>query len=158
MLAKVYMQLGNYSSAETQLAAVVNGAEAAGISLQENFADIFSTDLNSEIIFATQLSTSINDEYGFTGFPGWFSGGDTKSLTPLDSDLIAAFDASPGDLRRDLTINDTLMTSPKWVLGLEQDWIELRLGDVVLLYAEALNENGNTSAALAELNLSLIHI
>jgi len=152
MLAKVYMQMADYTNAETELENVVTEAGSAGVMLQENFADVFNSDLNSEIIFATQLSTSIEDEYDNTDFPGWFSGGDTKSLTPLDDDLIAAFDASPGDLRRDLTINDTLKNSPKYVLGLEQDWIELRFGDVILLYAEALNENGNTSAALEELN------
>ena len=143
LLGKVYMQMGNYSSAATELAAVVTGADAAGISLQANFADIFGedNDLNSEIIFATQLSTSIDDEYDFTGFPGWFSGGDTKSLQPLDPDLVAAFDASPGDLRRDLTIDESNMTGPKWG-GLDQDWIELRLADVLLLHAEAMNETG----------------
>ncbi len=153
LLGKVYMHMGNFGSAETQLAAVVNGAGSAGIALQSNFANIFgeTNDLNSEILFATQLSTSIEDEYDFTGFPGWFSGGDTKSLQPLDTDLIAAFDASPGDSRRALTIDETNMTGPKWG-GLDQDWIELRLGDVILLYAEALNENGDTPAALVELN------
>ena len=46
------------------------------------------------------------------------------------------------------------MASPKFPQtdGPDHDWIELRLGDVILLYAEALNENGNTSAALVELN------
>jgi len=153
MLGKVYMQRRNFSAAETELAKVMNSADAAGVALLGNFADIFGelNDLNPEIIFATQLSTSIGSGYNFTGFPGWFSGGDTKSLTPLDPDLIAAFDASPGDLRRDLTIDSEALTGPKWG-GLDQDWIELRLGDVVLLYAEALNENGDTSAALTELN------
>lgn len=153
MLGKVYMQIGDFSSAEGQLAAVVNGAAGAGISLQENFADIFGeeNDLNSEIIFATQLSTSINDEYGFTLFSGWFSGGDTKSLNPLDSDLINAFDAieaadggGNSDLRRALTLDEDNMTGIKWG-GLDQDWIELRFADVILLYAEALNENGATA-------------
>ena len=37
-------------------------------------------------------------------------------------------------------------------LGSEHDWIELELADVILLYAEALNENGNTAAALTQLN------
>lgn len=153
LLGKVHMHRSDFSSAVTQLAAVVNGADGAGIILQENFADIFGeeNDLNAEIIFATQLSTSINTGYGFTGFPGWFDGGDTKSLQPLDPDLIAAFDASPGDLRRELTINETLMTGPKWG-GLDQDWIEIRLGDVILLYAEALNETGSSESALVELN------
>ena len=153
LLGKVYMHLRDFGSAETQLKAVVDGAAAANITLQPNFADIFgeANDLNSEIIFATQLSTSIDDDYGFTGFPGWFSGGDTKSLQPLDRDLIDAFDASPGDLRRDVTIDATALIGTKWG-GLDQDWIELRLGDVILLYAEALNENGDTAEALIQMN------
>jgi hypothetical protein len=154
MLGKVYMQRANYSDAEPQLAAVVNGAGGAGIALLDSFQNIFAAgaDLNAEIIFATQQSSSIDDGYGFTLFPGWFSGGDTKSLMPLDTDLIAAFDDSPGDLRRDVTIDPDNLIGPKYGGGLEQDFIELRLGDVILLYAEALNENGNTSAALTELN------
>ena len=36
--------------------------------------------------------------------------------------------------------------------GPDHDWIELRLGDIILLYAEALNENGKTSEALTDLN------
>lgn len=157
LLGKVYMHMGDFSSAETQLAAVVNGAAAAGISLQTNFADIFgeANDLNSEIIFATQLSTSIEDEYGFTGFPGWFKGADTKSPQPLDPDLIAAFDAIEAadggntDLRRALTIDEANMTGLKWG-GLDQDWIELRLADVLLLYAEAMNENGSSPEAVLD--------
>ena len=31
-------------------------------------------------------------------------------------------------------------------------FIELRLADVILLYAEALNENGNSSSAITQLN------
>jgi len=158
LLGKVYMQIGDFGSAQSQLAAVVNGAAEAGVSLQANFADIFgeANDLNSEIIFATQLSTSINDEYDGTGFPGWFSGGDTKSLQPLDARLIAAFDAIEAadggntDLRRALTINEANMTGPKWG-GLDQDWIELRFGDVLLLYAEALNETGSSAEAVLDI-------
>ncbi len=160
MLGKVYMQLRDFSNAASQLAAVVNGAAGAGISLQENFADIFGVDndLNSEIIYAAQISSSIVDEYGFSEFWSWSGGLDTKSLLPLDSDLIAAFDASEADgetdLRRAVTIDEGLMASPKFPQtgGPDHDWIELRLGDVILLYAEALNENGDASGALRELN------
>ena len=156
MLGKVYMQMGNFSSAASELAAVVNGAAGAGISLQANFADIFGVDndLNSEIIYATQISSSVNDEYGFSEFWSWSGGLDTKSLMPLDPDLVAAFDASEGDLRRDVTINTETMASPKFPQsgGPDHDWIELRLADVILLYAEALNETGGTAAALTELN------
>jgi len=156
MLGKVYMQLGNYSAAAPHLSAVVSGADGAGISLQENFADIFGVDndLNSEIIYATQINSSIGDEYGFSEFWSWSGGLDTKSLEPLDEDLIAAFDASDGDLRRAVTIDTALLSSPKFPQtgGPDHDWIELRLGDVILLYAEALNENGDTAGALTELN------
>ncbi len=160
MLGKVYMQMGDFSSAATELAAVVNGAAGAGISLQANFGDIFGVDndLNSEIIYATQISSSISDEYGFSEFWSWSAGLDTKSLLPLDPDLIAAFDASEAaggtDLRRAVTIDEALMASPKFPQtgGPDHDWIELRLADVILLYAEALNETGNASGALAQLN------
>jgi len=155
LLGKVYMHLSDFNNAERLLATVVNDAPDAGIMLLDSFADIFAagSDLNAEVIYATQQSSSINDEYGFTLFPGWFSGGDTKSLAPLDPDLIAAFDeSSEDDLRREVTINEDNLTSPKYGNGLEQDWIELRLGDVILLYAEALNESNNTDDAIDELN------
>lgn len=156
MLGKVYMQQGDYSSAVSPLAAVVTGATGASIMLQDNFADVFGVDndLNSEIIYATQISSSINDEYGFSEFWSWSAGLDTKSLTPLDPSLVAAFDASPGDLRRAVTIDTDKMSSPKFPQtgGPDHDWIELRLADVILLYAEALNETGNSSGAVAELN------
>jgi hypothetical protein len=157
-LGKVYVHRGNFGSAEPLLASVVNGAAAAGITLQENFADIFLNDLNSEVIFATQVSSSIVDEYGFSEFFSWYGGLDTKSLMPLDPDLILAFDASEAsgdtDLRRAVTIDEALMASPKYPQtgGEDLDWIEMRLADVILLYAETLNENGNTSGALVELN------
>lgn len=153
-LAKAYMTRGDFGSAEPHLAAIINGAAAAGISLQANFADVFGelNDLNSEIIFATQVSSSVIDEYGFSDFWSWSGGLDTKSLLPLDASLIAAFDASEADgdtdLRRAVTIDEAVMASPKFPQtgGPDHDWIELRLADVMLLYAETLNETGSSAA------------
>ncbi len=156
MLGKVYLQRGDFNNAASALGSVVNSAASAGHSLQEDFSTVFGVDndLNPEIIFATQVSSSIVDEYGFSEFWSWSGGLDTKSLLPLDPDLVTAFDASPGDLRRDVTINTELMASPKFPQtgGPDHDWIELRLADVILMYAEALNETGSTSNALTELN------
>ncbi len=157
-LGKVYLHMGNYNSAKTQLADVVSGAAAAGVSLRAKFADIFgeANDLNSEILFATRLSTSIEDEYGYTLFAGWFKGNDTKSLKPLDPDLTAAFNAvagaalAGGDVRRSLTIDEANSKGKKWG-GLDQDWIELRYADVILMYAEALNETGSPAATVLAL-------
>ncbi len=146
-LGKVYLYRGNFTEAATTLGAVVNSAAAAGITLESDFANVV-VDGNSEIIFATPLSTSVPNAYGSaTTFVGWFSGADTKSLTPLDPRLIDAFDASSAagggtDLRKALTIDTENMNgSNKYTGALDQDYIDLRLSDVILMYAEALNEN-----------------
>jgi hypothetical protein len=163
LLGKVYAAMGNYASAASNLGAVVNGASGAGISLEANFSDIFgfANEGNSEIIYATQVSSSIVDEYGFgSDFWNWFVGDDSKADFPVDSDLVAAFDASDAtgatDLRRAVTIDAAGTTAIKFPKdggnGGEHDWIEIRLGDVILLYAEALNENGDTAGALTQLN------
>lgn len=158
-LGKVYMHRGDYASAATEFLAVINAAAVAGINLEANFVDVV-TDGNSEILFATQVSTSIPDQYNAgTEYPGWFSGGDTKSLLPLDSDLTAAFDAvagnvvdaGVGDIRRALTIDEASSIGVKYPGGLEQDFIELRLSDVILMYAEALNETGSSAADVLSL-------
>ena len=157
-LGKVYMYRGNFGSAAPLFASVLDNAAAAGLSLESDFANVVN-DESSEILFATQMSTSVPDEYGFTEFPGWFAGADTKSPTPLDPDLVAAFDdayAAGGgvgmDIRKEGSIDLVNSTGGfKYSGGLEQDWIELRLSDVILLYAEALNENGSPSTTVLSL-------
>ena len=158
LLGKVYATMGDFTNAEIQLAIVVNGAAAAGISLKSNFNEIFGAAneaVNSEIIFATQISASIVDEYSFgSDFWNWFVGDDSKSNLPVDPDLVAAFDASDAngggiDLRRAVTLSVDGTTAIKFPkdggLGSDHDWIEIRLADVILLYAEALNENGTSA-------------
>lgn len=164
LLGKVYAAMGDYSNAETQLAAVVNGAAGAGISLKSNFNEIFGAaneSGNSEIIYATRISSSIVDEYSFgSDFWNWFVGDDSKSDLPVDPDLVAAFDASDAngggtDLRRAVTLSDDGLKAIKFPkeggLGSEHDWIEIRLADVILLYAEALNENGTAADTVLDL-------
>ena len=107
--------------------------------------------MNTEIIFATQVSGSVVDEYGFTEFWDWFGGRDSKAPFPLDEDLIAAFDANgevTDTLRRAVNIDEELMASQKYPQsgGADFDFIEIRLADVLLLYAETLNENGAPAA------------
>jgi len=141
----VYMYLGDFGNAETQLANVINGAGGQNVTLEANFADVV-TDGSSEVIFATQVASSVPDEYGFTEFPEWFAGADTKAPLPLDADLTAAFDAAGDVVRKGLSIDTGNSVGMKYLGGLEQDWIELRLSDVILLYAEARNENGSDTA------------
>ena len=157
LLGKVHVQRGDFGAAEAPLAAVVNGAGGAGVSLVDDYGAIFGVDndLNSEVIFATQVSASIVDEYGFSEFWSWYGGLDTKSLEPLDDDLIAAFGGRDSeDLRFPIVIDTTTFTaSAKYPQagGPDHDWIELRLTDVILLYAETLNENGGSAGAVLDL-------
>ncbi|SIQ91134.1 SusD family protein [Maribacter ulvicola] len=155
LLGKTYAAQGDYASAAPLLAAVVN---ATNVSLKDNFNEVFGAENevgNSEIIYATQVSSSIVDEYSFgSDFWNWFVGDDSKSDLPVDADLVAAFDASDAngggtDLRRAVTLSEDGTTAIKFPkeggLGGEHDWIEIRLADVILLYAEALNENGSSA-------------
>lgn len=153
LLGKVLLEQGEFSNAASELASVITMASSLGISLKPNFADVFASDLNSEIIFATQLSTSISvSDYSGDGFDVWYSGGNTKAdEIPVNLDLINAFDSS--DSRRSASIEAGNQVATKYsVLGADQDWIELRLADVILMYSEALNESGSSSSALIELN------
>ncbi|MGJ8743452.1 RagB/SusD family nutrient uptake outer membrane protein [Polaribacter sp.] len=157
-LGKVYMHRGNYASAVTELAAVVSAATAANVILENNFADVV-TDISSEILFATQISSSISVADGSSSsstFVGWFGGSDTKSLLPLDPRLTAAFDASSAsgggtDLRKALTIDVANSKGVKYTGGLDQDFIEMRLSDAILLYAEALNETSSPATTVLPL-------
>ncbi len=157
LLGKVYVQQGDFASAEAPLAAAVNAAEGAGVMLQDDYADVFGfeNDLNDEVIFATQLSGSVTDEYGFSEFWSWYGGLDTKSLEPLDPDLIEAFGGRDSeDLRFPVVIDtSTFADSDKYPQtgGPDHDWIELRLADVILLYAETLNENGASAGQVLDL-------
>ena len=155
LLGKTYAAQGDYASAAPLLSAVVN---ATNVSLKDNFNEIFGAENevgNSEIIYATQVSSSIVDEYTFgSDFWNWFVGDDSKSDFPVDADLVAAFDASDAngggtDLRRAVTLSEDGTTAIKFPkeggLGGEHDWIEIRLADIILLYAEALNETGSSA-------------
>ena len=175
LLGKVYMQMGNPTSAVTYLQDVVDNG---GFSLEGDIDGVFGFDNegNSEIIYATEVSSSIVDEYTFgSDFWNWFVGDDSKADNPVDSDLVAAFDAvaadivdtdlvTPGnqgeDLRRAVTLSADNLTSIKFPKegdnGSEHDWIEIRLADIILLYAEALNENTNASGTESNTILSML--
>ena len=160
LLGRVYATMGNYSAAVTQLRAVLDAADANdGIGLVADFSDIFGSanDLNNEVLFATQISstagiTSSSDDL----FTNWYGGRNTKAddNAPMSADLIAAFAASTGDARTALTLNGN--NSVKFNNDTDADWIELRLTDVLMLYAEALNETTNSTGSESAAILTLL--
>jgi len=160
LLGKVYVFMGDYANAEPHLAAVLANTD---YELQENFNEIFGADNegNSEIIYAAEIVSSVVDEYSFASrFWNWFVGDDSKSDLPVDPDLVAAFDVSDAngggtDLRREVTLNEDGTTAIKFPKeggnGSDHDWIEIRLADVILMYAEALNETGSPATTVLPL-------
>ena len=156
LLGKVYLTLGDYSSAMTQLNSVIGK-----YSLLPKFSDVFSVTNknNAETIFAVQFDKTAQGE----GYPSnsdpMQNGSDVNNLP--SKNLIALFNANPDD-RKDATIidagakgirnykyHDTVGSNN----GLGFDIIVLRYADVLLMAAEALNEqNYGGKEALGYLN------
>ncbi|APQ19258.1 RagB/SusD family nutrient uptake outer membrane protein [Maribacter hydrothermalis] len=156
LLGKVYMYNNDFPNAKIALGNAVNAAAGAGVVLEPDFANVV-TDESSEIIFATQISSSITNSATGTIFSGWFQGGDTKADEQnVTLSLIDAFEASSTngggtDLREALTIDVTARKGVKYTGGLDQDFIEIRLSDVILMYAEALNETSSPASEVLPL-------
>ena len=170
LLGKVYVQEKKYAEATTKLAEVINSNTYR---LLPSVSDVFGVgkDNNDEIIFAVQYVSSGFGEgnsfaYNFapgnsgTQFVGVTAGGTNIGT----QDLYDAFEAS--DLRRDAFLGTykfggnalIYYWSKKFVYKItqlnegENDWPVLRYADVVLLYAEALNQTGKSTEALAQVN------
>ncbi len=155
-LGKVYMYRGDFPNAAISLGNVVSSAAGAGVILESDFANVV-IDESSEILFATKISSSITSSATGTTFVGWFQGGDTKAdedtVTLSLIDAFAASSAAGGgpDLREGLTIDVANREGVKYTGGLDQDFIELRLSDVILMYAEALNETSSPATTVLPL-------
>lgn len=173
LLAKVRMTQGLYDQDTRDLLAdiITNG----GFSLQPTYAAVFdiNNELNSEIIFTIRY-TSGGLGLG-SPFGNWFAplqsgasviNGDGSGYNYPTDDLVSMY--SSADTRRDATIaldytNDrgqvvdrryvTKYLSPVTLKGDgDKDWPILRYADVLLLYAEVLNETEGPAAALPYIN------
>jgi hypothetical protein len=168
LLGKAYMFQNKFALAEAKLAEIV---PLAGTPLSYDQIFGLGKDNNREIIFAVQylgggFSEGNTFAAQFVPTPSGstiigVSGGSNNIGTP---DLYNAFE--PGDVRRDVAIG--IFTVDRFVYYYakkftyqsvasgnegDNDWPVLRFADVILLYAEALNENGKTNEALTQLNL-----
>ncbi len=180
LLAKVYLEMGEYQLSADNAAIVINSNEHP---LFNDFADLFKLEnANSgEIIFAVNYSGTLSQGFKPNQYhvrllpPNLSKGGEGPENAfgwevPTD-DLYNSFD--PQDRRRAVTFitsftysdNSTVTFSPHiskfWdqenePLGnnTDMDVIYLRTADIMLVYAEALNEinSGPTSTAYEMIN------
>lgn len=175
LLAKVYMTLGQYEDARPLLKDVI---DAKGETLVP-YADIFDVnkEMNNEIIFTVRYMTG-NKGIG-SPFANFFAPTNSGTLVIIGSgdgrnypttDLIQTYDAA--DVRKDVSlaenyidnskpnpiINDAYIKkflSPVTVrYDAENDWPILRYADVLLMYAEVLNELEGPASGLKYLNMT----
>ncbi len=175
LLAKVRMTRGQYDADTKNLLKDI--IDNGGFSLMPTYAAVFdiNNELNDEILFAIRY-TSGGIGLG-SPFGNWFAplqsgasvinGGGNGYNYPTD-DLVSAY--SSLDTRRDVTLaldytNErgqvvdrryvTKFLSPVTLKDDgDKDWPVLRYADILLLYAEVLNETDGQEAALPYVNMT----
>jgi hypothetical protein len=177
LLGKVYLWQKDFQNAETTLGDIVENSGSLGLAL-ENLSTLYDPDkpFNKEIIFSINYarSTGLGSPFVSTLIPYNTPPGIYPNITvPTGSGfgMIEPFVASkflPSDKRSSLIdsaiftnlgIKDTNIYSLKYVDPLTtfnslsgSNTIILRYADVLLMYAEALNENSKTALAYQYIN------
>ena len=173
MLAKVYLTQQKYAESKTLLETVI-GDTQAGYQLLNTFSDVFSVSNqnNKEIIFAIQYSNGTGDGNTFMNEfgPGTIGSdvcpGVGSEHNHPTVDLITAY--LPGDTRKAVTLKEYIVNpvthdtvngpyNRKYLANQLMndsgvDWPVLRYADVILMYAEVLNELNDLPAAIVQIN------
>lgn len=175
LLAKVLLTRGDYAGTIRELDKVIAGSR---YTLVEDFASLFGAgnEYSAESIFEIEyLSGNVGEGNGFSSvftppsfnmaiFPGNMAG--SGRIVPTQ-DIRQAF--ANHDLRREASIMDSLLLQDgtyedtqyglkfvDFTTGITGDggvnFIVLRYADVLLMYAEALNESGQTEDAHSHIN------
>lgn len=164
LLGKVYLTLGDWSSAASALKSVIESGQYKFAGSYESIFDV-SNKNGAESIFEIQYTESIVD-LG-SAFANLFAPkgtteitngiGQTQGLNIPSDELYQSYEE--GDLRRDVTIgtipSDGRLYCKKFVKApvlenqSDANFIVLRYSDVLLMYAEALNEAGYSATGEA---------
>lgn len=181
LLGRVYLTKKDFASAETKLKEVSTMGYAL-LPNYNNLFDYSKNEHHSEYIFDIEYESNLQEGNDFTnGFSPSdaklqifykINGGTGNSNTPSDGMFLIWED---GDLRKQISVargytdvngNYVPLTgtvgaksftvkymTPVTIGGdSNANWKVIRYADVLLMYAEALNENGKTSDALTYLN------
>lgn len=168
LLGKVYLQEKKWPDAEAKLGQLVLGTNPYQILPDLNNVFGLGHDNNAEIVFAAQYAASgFSEGNRFVhemapGPSGTAITGVVANSTCVGTlDLYNAFEA--GDARKTAYVGvfgtgDVYYWAKKLIYPVTQinegdnDWPILRYADVLLMYAEALNNNGKTALAIPQLN------
>ncbi|WP_147676600.1 RagB/SusD family nutrient uptake outer membrane protein [Algibacter pacificus] len=180
MLGKVYLTIGNYNSAKEKLIELI---QTGRYKLLDNYADLWdvSKENHAESIFDVQMEASDTydtaSNYAERFFPyGYVNMGVITASGGYNiptEDMIAAYET--GDIRKNISIQESWTSGDDEITGLEgrfctkysdfpantasgsdDNWPVIRYADVLLMYAEALNEIGYQANGEAFKYLNLI--
>ena len=151
LLAKVYLNTGNYNLAENLTEELINGSE---YSLMPEYRDVFYSEGNNEIIFAIPYINDDEQESQDFSFE-MTAGGVRSGLNYLTNDFIQAID--PNDTERIPVLRNPsnqdevgkFITSSSNVRFGGNDWIVLRLADVYLMHAEAILAGSSSTQSIS---------
>jgi len=167
LLAKVYLTQGeNYGLAQSLCEDVI----ASDLALMPNFDDVFYSERNSEIIFAIEYQAGLSsDSQNFSA--EWMNGvGRTSGVNYVTTDAVTVLDAFGGDRTQysyridpsQVTQNQVAKYLPNGEDGgadgktfisdatlAGNDWIVLRLADVLLMHVEAIMAGGAETSSTA---------
>ncbi|MGF6848905.1 hypothetical protein QFZ51_004140 [Chitinophaga sp. W3I9] len=166
LLAKAYLSVKNYDSAAVKALEVMNSPVYTLVSGAAAYSNMFSTGgkNSTEAIFEIQFVSSSSQANGLfslyvpvNGIPAGIQPG-SYQITPT-AKIIGAYET--GDIRKNAALGLTT-SSPavpyvnkytRLTSGTEPDIIALRLADIILVRAEALNNLGKTAEATEALNI-----
>jgi len=173
LLAKVYLTQKNYTAAAGKLNEFITLYDNITYSLQPGYANIFTTtnEMNAEIIFAVRYTKGgLGIGSPFTNYFAPNSSvtggvGNAGQYNTVRKDLVDTFVANgAADTRYAASISLYAATGAYYTKkytdvpagdgDADCDWIVLRYADVLLMYAEALNEQSgsNVTAAVTYVN------
>lgn len=162
LLGKVYLTLGQFSDAVTQLQNVVTSGEY-NLVADPNAIFGISNENNSEVLFAVQFASGLDgNSEGSPAFSQFSPSGTVSNAKGHNLPTLILYNMfETNDARKTAYLNITndgrvytnkFEVNPTDAFDGGSDYIVLRYSDVVLMFAEALNETGNSTDAVIYLN------
>jgi len=176
LLSKVYLTEKKYTEAGNKLNEFITAYDGTTHSLLANYSDIYltSNELNAEIVLAVRYTKGNVPGTGspFTNYFAYSTSnaggvGTGYQYCTLRKDLIdtmAANGAADKRTAASYTTSGTTYGTKKYAdvpaadLDSDCDWIVLRYADVLLMYAEVLNEQSSTNVATAITYLNRVRV
>lgn len=173
ILAKLYLEMGNYAEAEAAATSVINSGN--GYILQSDLSQVFLRTANGapnkETVFSYGAATLTNTsnlanvalKYAYL----WPITATRRgaAVAQLTTSLLAEFEVGDQRYGNWSFVPSTVTDNSRWAYkykqhylvqsvpaGKEEDWINIRLAEVYLIRAEARAQQGNVTGAAADVS------